>query len=77
MMLIRAGAMAHATGEELFYAVKSGRKEVVKIFLEAGADVNARGGLALKEAVQRDFDEIVQMLLKACLQRSEGSVKRS
>jgi ankyrin repeat protein len=50
----------------LLYIAAEGHKEIVKLLLNKGADINAQGrkySNALQAALSRDYEHIVRMLL--------------
>jgi len=72
-LLLRSGAQVNLIAEDrnstaLFDAAMGNHKKMVKILIDAGADVNAvskDGQSALVVAVGADYDEIVEMLFRA------------
>jgi len=58
--LIKKGANIHANEEKaLFYASARGKKDVVKLLIDMGANIHALNDDGLKEG----HEEIVQILL--------------
>ena len=67
--------------EALFTAIEQGDPEIVRLLVEAGADVNAAegfgGNTALHEAVEQGNTEIVQILVDAGAVEAKGFMNRT
>ncbi|RBQ72736.1 hypothetical protein FVER14953_08793 [Fusarium verticillioides] len=67
-LLLRYGANANATGElygnALTAAAFDGTIEIIKLLLDAGADINSADGWALQTAADQGHVEVVNLLLE-------------
>ncbi|KAM0346233.1 hypothetical protein ACHAPU_005658 [Fusarium lateritium] len=67
-LLLRYGASANATGEEygnaLTAAAYDGTIDIVKMLLDAGADIDSPNGWALQDAAEQGHIDVVNLLLE-------------
>lgn len=68
--LFDAGASKSVNPDILAYAASSGSTDTIKVALDAGYNINARGGLALRIAAGRGDLDAVKFLLKCGASRT-------